>query len=246
MNKIPNGTKALIFAAGLGTRLKPFTNFHPKSLALVNGKPLLQRNIQYLQSLGINDFVINVHHFADQIRTFLSENNNFGSTINISHEIEQPLETGGGLLFAREFFQNFASPFVILNADILTNLDLGEMYTNHLLQKPLVSLAITNRISSRNLLFNQDQQLCGWENNKTGEKRISRQHENLNPKAFSGVHIVDPLLLSLITQTGIFSIIDTYLDLAKNHTILGYDHSNDCVVDVGKPESILEAEKYFK
>jgi NDP-sugar pyrophosphorylase family protein len=246
MNKLPKGTKALIFAAGLGTRLKPFTDFHPKALAIVNGKTLLQRNIQYLQSFGINDFVINVHHFADQIINFLQTNDNFGAAISISHEIDQPLETGGGLLFAREHFQNCTTPFIIMNADILTNLNIGEMYNNYLKSTPLVSLAITNRTSSRNLLFNQDKLLCGWENTKTGEKRISRNHENLNPKAFSCVHIVNPTLLSLITQKGVFSIIDTYLDLAKNHIIIGYEHSNDLVVDVGKPESIFEAEKYFK
>jgi hypothetical protein len=246
MNKLPEGTKALIFAAGLGSRLKPFTDFHPKALALVNGKPLLQRNIQYLQSFGINDFVINVHHFADQIIGFLNSNDNLGARITISHEIDQPLETGGGLLFARNYLQDSTSPFLIMNADILTNLNISEMYTNHLSKNPLVTLAITNRKSSRNLLFNNELQLCGWENTKTGEQRISRHQENLNPKAFSGIHIIDPSIFSLITQKGVFSIIDTYLELAKNHTILGFEHSNDLVVDVGKPESIFEAEKYFK
>jgi N-acetyl-alpha-D-muramate 1-phosphate uridylyltransferase len=246
MNNIPKGSKALIFAAGLGTRLKPFTDFHPKALAIVNGKPLLQRNLEYLQSYGINDFVINVHHFANQITNFLEANDNFGARISISHEIDQPLETGGGLLFAREFLQEATAPFITMNADILTDLNIGEMYTNHLAKNPLVSLAVTNRKSSRKLLFNQELQLCGWENTKTGEQRISRYQNTLSPKAFSGVHIIEPSLFYLITQKGVFSIIDTYLELAKNHTILGYEHSNDLVVDVGKPESIFEAEKHFK
>jgi len=246
MHTIPRGTKALLFAAGLGTRLKPFTDFHPKALALVNQKPLLQRNIQYLQSFGINDFVINVHHFADQIIDFLTANDHFGATIAVSHEVDMPLETGGGLLYASNHFTDCTHPFVIMNADILTNLDVAAMYSHHLTHQPLVTLAVTQRKSSRNLLFNNEQLLCGWENSITGEQKISRLENSLHPAAFSCVHVVDPAMLSVITQKGVFSIIETYLELAKTHPIVGYAHNHDLVVDVGKPASIVEAEKYFQ
>ncbi len=132
---IPKGTKAMIFAAGLGTRLKPFTDKHPKALAPVNGKPLLQRNIEYFAAAGIRDIIINVHHFADQVINFLHVNNNFGCNIVISHEIEEPLETGGGLKKAAWFFEASDLPFFVMNADILTNLDLEQFYAYHLQKK---------------------------------------------------------------------------------------------------------------
>jgi NDP-sugar pyrophosphorylase family protein len=128
---LPEGTKAMIFAAGLGTRLKPFTDQHPKALALVNHKPLLQRNIEYLRAAGIRDIVVNVHHFADQIISFLAQQENFGCNISISHEVEQPLETGGGLKKASGFFEGSSLPFIVMNADILTNMDLAKMYQFH-------------------------------------------------------------------------------------------------------------------
>jgi MurNAc alpha-1-phosphate uridylyltransferase len=243
--KIPPGTKAMIFAAGLGTRLKPFTDKHPKALAPVNGKSLLQRNIEYFAATGIREIMINVHHFPDQIIDHLQNNNNFGCDIVISHEIDEPLETGGGLKKASWFFEGSYLPFFVMNADILTNMDLETMYGYHHEKKGLATLAVTNRKSSRSFLFNQDQLLCGWENNQTGVQRIARTNNDLHPLAFTCVHVIDPGMLKLIQQEGKFSIIDTYLDLARTESIYGFDHSNDVVVDVGKPESIIVAEKYF-
>ena len=238
--------KAMILAAGLGTRLKPFTDKHPKALAPVNGKPLLQRNIEYLYSFGVRDFIVNVHHFADQIIEFLKSNNNFGCNIAISHEKEQALETGGGIKKAGWFFEKEQSPFIVMNADLLTNLDLNRMLAYHKKEQPLATLAVTNRKTSRNFLFDDEHVLCGWENNKTGEKRISKlAHEPLHAGAFTCVHLIEPAALQLIKEEGKFSIIDSYLDLAKKYTIKGYEHSSDIVVDVGKPESITVAEKYF-
>lgn len=240
------GMKAMLFAAGLGTRLKPFTNHHPKALAPVNGKPLLQRNIEYLKGYGISDFIINVHHFADQIQSFLDQHQNFGVNITISREEKEPLETGGGLLYASWFFTDQKLPFLVMNADILTDLNLGEISAYHQKHKPLATLAVTNRKSSRNFLFNDEKILCGWINHSTGETRMARlQEQALIAGAFTCVHIIDPSIFTLIKQTGKFSIIDTYLDLAKNHDIRGYFHNQDCVIDVGRPESIAEAEKYF-
>lgn len=236
----------MLFAAGLGTRLKPFTDHHPKALAPVNGKPLLQRNIEYLKGFGINDFIINVHHFADQIQAFLNHYQNFGVNIVLSHEDKEPLETGGGLVKASWFFTDQKLPFLVMNADILTDLNIGEIVTYHQKHKPLATLAVTNRKSSRNFLFNDDEILCGWINHSTGERRMARiQEEQFKEGAFTCVHVIDPAIFPLIKQTGKFSIIDTYLDLAKNHEIRGFFHNQDCVIDVGRPESIIEAEKYF-
>ncbi len=235
----------MIFAAGLGTRLKPFTDNHPKALALVNHKPLLQRNIEYLMGFGIRDIVVNVHHFADQIISFLQQQENFGCHIAISHEVEQPLETGGGLKKASWFFSGSPLPFVVMNADILTNMDLAKMYAYHLEKKGVATLAVTTRPSSRNFLLDSDHRLIGWKNNNTGEQKISRENDIIYTGAFTCVHIIEPSLPGMIRQEGKFSIIDTYLDLAKTEDIYGYDHTGDVVVDVGKPESILKAEEFF-
>jgi NDP-sugar pyrophosphorylase family protein len=236
----------MLFAAGLGTRLKPFTDKHPKALVQVNGKPLLQRNIEYLKSYGVEDIIINTHHFADQIEAFLQQQNNFGIRITLSYEPGEPLETGGGLKKAGWFFAGDQQPFLLMNADILTNLNLEAIVRYHEVHKPLATLAVTHRKSSRNFLFDDAMRLCGWTNLQTGEKRMSRPYtDQLQPLAFTTVHVIDPAIFPLITQEGKFSIIDTYLDLARNHEIRGYLHDQDCVVDVGRPESVAEAEKYF-
>jgi MurNAc alpha-1-phosphate uridylyltransferase len=240
------GVRAMIFAAGLGTRLRPFTDHHPKALAMVNGKPLLQRNIEYLRQTGIRDIMVNVHHFADQIVHFIRQYDSFGCDIRISHELEAPLETGGGLMQAAWYFQEQSLPFVVINADILTNIDLPALYAAHQSRKPLATLAVTGRPSSRCLLFDEDMQLTGWRNHKTGEEKIARQHaKHPVALAFSAVHVIDPKMLSMVRHTGRFSIIDAYLDLAKDQDILGYRHDGDLIIDVGKPESIAEAERFF-
>jgi NDP-sugar pyrophosphorylase family protein len=238
--------KAMLFAAGLGTRLKPFTDKHPKALAPVNGKPLLQRNIEYMKSYGVEDFIVNTHHFADQITDFLEAHDNFGVRVTVSYEAGEPLETGGGLKKAGWFFEGDTRPFLVMNADILTNLDLSAIVRYHEAHKPIATLAVTHRKSSRNFLFDDTMRLCGWTNLQTGEKRMSRTYtDDLQPLAFTCVHVVEPSIFPLIRQEGKFSIIDTYLEIARTHDIRGYLHDQDCVVDVGKPESILEAERYF-
>ena len=235
--------KAMIFAAGLGTRFKPWTNQHPKALALVNGKSLLQRNIQYLQQYNIRDIVVNVHHFADQVKEAITSSKGWGSNISISDETKELLETGGGLKKAAWFFDEH--PFVVINVDILTDLDLEKMVNAHFQKKSLVTLAVTGRASSRSFLFDEEAQLCGWRNTKTGEEKIVRQMPSLIPRAFSGIHIINPRIFSLIRQQGKFSIIDTYLDLARTESIKAFDHSGSKLVDVGRPESVAEAEKLF-
>ena len=235
--------KAMILAAGLGTRLKPFTNKHPKALALVNGKTILQRNIEYLASFGIKEIIVNVHHFAEQIKDEIKNNNGFGSDIIISYEEKEVLETGGGLKKVSWFFDS--GDFVLMNVDVLTDMDLNAMILHHQTQNPLATLAVTNRKSSRYFLFNEIDNLCGWKNENTGEQKISKPEKVKSQKAFSGIHIISPQIFSLIKMEGKFSMVDVYLDIAKNHTITAFDHSNSKFIDVGKPESILKAEELF-
>jgi len=234
----------MIFAAGLGTRFKPWTDQHPKALAPVNGKSLLQRNIEYLQEYGITDVVVNVHHFPDQLKAAIETNHGWGSNIIISDETAELLETGGGLLKARPLLEG-DKPFVSVNADILTDLNLDKLMAFHQEHKPLISFGVTNRSSSRVLLFDENDRLCGWRNRLTGETKISIDKPGLVEKAYSCVVIYEPKVFSLIKQTGKFSIIDSYLDLAADHLILGYDHSGDRLVDVGKPDSVAVAEGLF-
>ena len=234
----------MIFSAGLGTRFKPWTDKHPKALAPVNGKPLLQRNIEYLQQFGIREVIVNVHHFPDQIISAIQQNKGWGSEVIVSDESDVVLETGGGLKKAQAYFDK-STPFVTINVDILTNLDLNKLLQFHEDHKPLISFAVTDRKSSRNFLFDDDLRLCGWRNNNTNEERISIEKVGLVPKAYSCVVVFQPEIFSLIKQEGKFSLVDVYLDLAADHKILGFDHTGDKLVDVGKPDSVAIAEREF-
>jgi len=236
--------KALIFAAGKGTRLKPFTDHHPKALAKVNGIPLLERNIRYLKGFGISDFVINVHHFGSQIVEFLKENDDFGCRIEISDESEELLETGGGLVFARSFLDH-GEDFLIMNADILTDLNINLLVDYHKKIKDFATLAVSDRESSRKLLFNEELVLRGWLNVQTGEQRLAEFNKGFRPLAFSGVHCINPAIFNKIKRTGKFSIMEEYLDLMHTEHIHGFIHDS-ILVDVGRPESVTAAEKYFK
>lgn len=236
--------KAMIFAAGLGTRLKPWTDYHPKALAIVNGKSLLQRNIEYLQVFGIKDVIVNVHHFAHQIIEAIETNNGWGSNITISDETHEVLETGGGLKKAAWYFET-PQDFVVMNVDMLTDFDLGKMIQQHQSKKTLATLAVSSRVTSRYFLFNASNRLCGWRNTKTGEDKIAIPENNLTEKAFSGIHVINSSIFSLIQQEGKFSMVDVYLSLATNHSIYCYDHTGAKLLDVGKPESIIKAETLF-
>lgn len=233
----------MLFAAGLGTRLKPFTENHPKALAPVNGKPLLQHNIEYLKSFGITEIVVNVFHFADQIIHFLNENDNFGITIHISDERPEVLETGGGLVNAKDFFND---DFLVMNVDILTDLDITSFIKAHHQNEALVTLAVSDRNSSRKLLFNENMNLKGWRNLNANEEILANETSiGLNEFAFSGIHIINPKIFNFIQETGKFSIINVYMELMKIETIRGFDHSGGILIDVGRPASILEAENIF-
>ena len=238
--------KAMILAAGLGTRLKPFTDNHPKALAIVNGKTILQRNIEYLASFGIKEVIVNVHHFPDQIIDLVKKNKGFGSDISFSDETSEVLETGGGIKKVGWFFKEDKEPFVVINVDILTDMNLKEMIQQHKKNNPLATLAVTTRHTSRYFLFDELDHLCGWKNEKTGERRISREAGKYILKAFSGIHIISPKIFPLIKRKGKFSMVDVYLELSETNKIEFFDHSNSRFIDVGKPESILKAEKIFR
>ena len=234
----------MIFAAGLGTRLKPFTNNSPKALAEINGKSLLEHNVRYLQRFGIYELIINIHHFANQVIDAVNDNDGYGSEITFSDETEMLLETGGGLIKAAHFFDN-EPVFVVMNVDILTNLDLGKMIESHNQIGADATLAVMQRTSSRQLLFDESMRLCGWTNNNTGEKRIARQTETTNPFAFSGVQILSPAVLDNNPYKGKFSLIDMYLHEAPLLHINGFDHTGNLFIDVGKPGSVEQAEYLF-
>lgn len=248
--------RAMILAAGLGTRLKPFTNHHPKALALVNGKTLLQRNIEYLQAYGIHEVVVNVHHFSDQIINAVNKNKGWGSRVFISDESNEVLETGGGVLFAADYFKLEAT-WLVMNADILTNLELDKMIAaDTLLRKQhdqyVATLAVTNRGTSRNLLFNEAGLLIGWKNNTTLEEKwagaktsVDRDVNNIVPKAFSGIQILHASFFKALQLQGKFSLIDAYLQIAATHPIGYYDHSDSILMDVGKPENLEKAATLF-
>ena len=239
--------KAMIFSAGLGTRFKPWTNDHPKALAPVNNKSLLQRNIEYLQQYGIKDVVVNVHHFADQLIETIIKSKGWGSKITISDERDELLETGGGLLKTKEFFTP-GERFITCNADILTDLDINKLISFHTEKKALISFGVTQRKTSRYLLFDKTDRLCGWRNVTTGEDKISIPKTQYHEKAYSCVVIFEYDVFRLMEEKGFlgkFSLIDVYLALAAEHLILGFDHSGDRFVDVGKPESIVIAESVF-
>lgn len=235
---------ALIFCAGLGTRFKPWTDQHPKALAVINGKSLLQRNIEYLQQYGVDNIIVNLHHFAEQIVDAVRENNGWGSNIIISDETEAVLETGGGLLHAKNLFPP-GKKFITCNADILTDLDISKLIAFHEKEKPLITMAIGNRKTSRYLLFDEENTLCGWRNVSTGEEKISRQAKVLFQKSYDCVVVFDYAVFDLIPFTGKFSLIDLYLHLAKTHIIKGFEHGDDRWIDVGKPESVAPAEALF-
>jgi len=236
--------KAMILSAGLGTRLKPWTDKHPKALAVINGKTLLQRNIAYLQSFGIYHVIVNVHHFAKQIIDAIEKNNGWNSTIAISDESDEVLETGGGLKKAAWYFSGEEN-FVLMNADVLTDLNLHAMINAHVQSRALATLAVTNRQTSRYFLFDEHNRLCGWRNTKTGEEKIMRSLECLQQKAFSGIHVISTKIFSLMHLHGKFSMVDIYLQLAKENNIQAFDHSASKFIDVGKPESLLAASALF-
>ena len=230
--------KALILAAGLGTRLQPLTENKPKALVLYKTKPLLEHAISKLKEHGFNDIIINIHHFAEQIVTFVEKKNNFGINIIFSDESEQLLDTGGGLKKAKWFFDDKKS-FLVYNVDIFSDINLTKFYNFHNKIDAISTLAVQNRQTSRMLFFDKNNYLCKWKNVITGEEKIARKTSaTLLPYAFSGIQMISPKIFSLITEENRFSIIDLYLRLAKKHKISYYSHNQSSWLDLGKKENL--------
>mgnify|MGYP001809570272 FL=1 len=234
--------KAMLFAAGKGTRLQPLTNNIPKALVKVAGITLLERAINKLVSNGFTEIIVNTHHFSTQIVDFIKQHNNLGAQILISDESDLLLDTGGGLKQASWFIKE--EPFLVYNVDVLTDLNLQELFANHLKSNALATLAVRERQTKRYLLVDENNRLRGWKNMETGETRgILSNSNSLKPSAFSGIHIIDPKLFSFMPVEKVFSIMDFYISICSTQHINTFDHSQGYWTDVGKPEELAAAEK---
>lgn len=233
--------KAMIFAAGLGTRLRPITNDKPKALAPIHGVPILEIIIRRLINYGFKDIIINVHHFADRVIEFLDSKDRFGINLQISDERDELMDTGGGLKKASWFFDD-GQPFLVHNVDTLTNIDLLDYYHYHQKNDALATLLVRHRPGSRFFLFDENSILSGWENVLSHEKVVARDSSVLLEQiAFSCLHVIDPQIFKLIEEEGSFSIIDVYLRLAGKHKIMGYVDDSSYWLDIGTPEKLQKA-----
>lgn len=241
--------KAMIFAAGLGTRLKPLTDHMPKALVPVAGKPMLEHVILKLKSAGFTELVINIHHFGEQIIGFLEANRNFGLTIHISDERDMLLDTGGGIKKARNFFSG-DEPFLVHNVDILSDTDLKALYEYHLHSGNDATLLASPRKTIRYLLFDDENLLRGWINKDTLQTKpedfIYRAGQ-YQEYAFSGIHVISPSLFRYMDRwQGKFSIMDFYLQTCREARLGGYLTEQLRLIDIGKPETLAKAEEFIK
>ena len=237
----------MIFAAGLGTRLKPLTDNLPKALIPIAGKPLLEHIILKLKAAGYDEIIVNIHHFADKIIEFLKVNKNFGIRIEVSDERDLLLDTGGGIKKAAWFFDD-GKPFLVHNVDILSKVDLSALYHQHLRTNSLATLVVCKRNTFRYLLFDDDLRLKGWVNEKTGETKPAqlKKIECYNKLAFSGIQILSPKIFDLMTEyEPQFPIMDFYLSNAGNQMISGFIPEDISMIDVGKLDVIEEAESFI-
>jgi len=240
--------KAMILAAGLGTRLRPLTDGRPKALVEVGGRTLLEIALARLNSFGIREVIINVHHFADKIVNYLKANRNFGMEVAISREDDLLLDTGGGLKKAAYFFtQNSASseePLILHNVDVISTIDLRRMAEFHVANRALATLAVQQRPTTRYLLFDDQLQLCGRKSGEDGKPELVRQSAHLRPLAFSGVHVISPRLFSLMTEDGVFSIISPYLRLAsRGEKIIAFRADEYQWRDLGRLDDVMKADR---
>ena len=237
----------MIFAAGYGTRLKPLTNTIPKALVSINGKPMLQHIIEKLIASQITNIVVNVHHFHQQIINFLKQQNNFGINISISDESKELLDTGGALKKASELLKG-NEPILLYNVDVLCNLDLLKLLNYHQRTKALATLVVRKRDTQRYLMFDENMVLSGWKNFKTLEEKISlpKLYATAQPFAFSGIHIIEPEFISYMDGSGKFSIIESYLEIAKTKKVIGFEDTSSLWIDIGKPGQVDEATRLLK
>lgn len=242
--------KAMVFAAGLGTRLRPLTDSIPKALAPIAGRPALQHVLEHIKTAGINDVVVNVHHFPDQIRRFLDDQDNFGLDIQISDESDMLLDTGGGLLKALSLLGN-DEPVLLHNADIWTDIDLTRLIGFYESMKPDAALLAWERNSSRRLLFDESGRMAGWCNLLNGEIRPNDLNaDSFMQLAFGGIHIVSPSLFLALESYGmacgpVFSITPFYVDVCRRAEILSFSPEKEFHwFDIGKPDSLKQASDF--
>jgi NDP-sugar pyrophosphorylase family protein len=237
--------KAMIFTGGLESSMHMQAADNPRALIGINGEPLLGMLIRRLAESGFNEIIINVHHFAARIRDYIYEKKFMGIRIEVSDETDLILDSGGGLKKVAWFFDD-GLPFLVYNLEVLSDIDLGMLYRNHILSGALVTLVIRRRECERYMLFSESMELCGWENTETGESVMSKLHEGrLHPYAFSRIQVVNPSIFSLITERGAFPLAELYLRLASLNIIRGYPDNESIWMDLAKKEGMLEAEKLF-
>jgi NDP-sugar pyrophosphorylase family protein len=235
--------KAMIFAAGIGRRLGVISSVRPKALLEINGKSLLRMAVEKLTVSGFNDIIVNVHHFADMVVREANDLAAEGYSITVSDESDLLLETGGGLYKAKWFFDQ--EPFLLYNADIISEIDLSALYKSHKSSNGLATLAVAQRNDNRVFLTDNDGILCGWQNRQTGEKIISRKgNGSLAEISFSGIHVVNPDIFSKMKE-GIYSMTSLYLSLAKSHRIYTFRHDEDFWADIGTPDELNRVRIHF-
>jgi NDP-sugar pyrophosphorylase family protein len=244
--------KAMILAAGLGTRLRPLTDDRPKALVEISGRTLLEITLSRLRKFGVSEVIINVYHFADMIVEYLKRNDNFGMRLEVSRE-EELLDTGGGLKKAAWFFKDSGghsgkeTPFILHNVDVLSTIDLERMRQTHFETRALATLAVQDRETSRYLLFDERRELCGRRADRDQPPELVRPAQQMQTWAFSGIHIISPRLLAMMIEDGAFSIITTYLRLAsQGEKILAFRADEYYWRDLGRPENLEQAAKDLK
>ena len=247
--------KAMVLAAGLGTRLRPLTDDRPKALVEVAGRTMLEITLARLRSFGVKETIINVHHFADLVVEYLKAHDNFGMRLEISRE-PVLLDTGGGLKNAAWFFRQKSGgseePFILHNVDVISTIDLRRMVEFHVQGQALATLAVQDRETSRYLLFDPELQLCGRRSGRDGKSEWVGAAQQAQALAFSGIHVISPRLLEMMTEEGVFSVITSYLRLAqpglaqRGERILGFRADEYYWRDLGKPENVRQASEDLK
>lgn len=230
------GDKAIILAAGLGTRLGPLTEMKPKALVQWQGKPLIDHMVLKLKESGFTEIIINLHHHAAMIIDHVKKMDSFGIRIEFSHEKEELLDTGGGIANAAWFFDE--RPFLVYNVDILSDIDLRAMMESHIKNGAIATMAVKERVTTRSLLMNEAGFLKGWRDNRSGETILTDGSDaGLKPIAFSAIHVMDPAIFKLFPREKCFPIMPFYLELARRESIFMYRHDSDQWMDMGKLES---------
>ena len=242
--------KAMILAAGLGTRLRPLTDKRPKALVEIAGRAMVEITLSRLRAFGIREVIINVHHFADMIVEYLKTNDSFGMRIEVSRE-EILLDTGGGLKKAAWFFledsKRAEEPFILHNVDVISTIDLRRMAQFHEENRPLATLAVQDRETARYLLFDEELRLCGRRSGRDQKSEIVRPSHQVQALAFSGIHVISPRLLPMMSEEGVFSIIDSYLRIAGRGEKIGAFRADEYYWrDLGRPENVMQAAEDLK